>query len=69
MPNSYAEKHFRQGKLRALVNLISALQDEELPRERGHSFKAGQVEKYLDLDSPPAAPDVAYGAAGSRGAP
>jgi hypothetical protein len=52
MPNSYAEKHFRQGKLRALVNLISALQDEELPRERGHSFKAGQVEKYLDLDSP-----------------
>ena len=52
MPNTYAEKRFREGKLRALVQLITALDEEKLPRERGHSFKAGQVQKYLDLDSP-----------------
>ena len=52
MPNRYAEKRFMHGKLTALWPLIKALEAEKLPRERGHFFKTGRIEKYLDLESP-----------------
>ena len=52
MPNTYAARRFREGKFTALSHLMRVLEAEELPRERGHSFKAGQVEKYLGLESP-----------------
>ena len=52
MPNRYAQERFMDGKLMALWPLIRALEAEKLPRERGHFFKTGQIEKYLDLDSP-----------------
>ncbi len=52
MPNPYAQERFMDGKLMALWPLIRALEAEKLPRERGHFFKTGQIEKYLDLESP-----------------
>ena len=52
MPNRYAEERFREGKCMAAIALIKALEKEKLPRERGHFFKTGRIEKYLDLDSP-----------------
>ena len=52
MPNPYAEKRFREGKCEAAIALLIALEQEKLPRERGHFFKTGKIEKYLDLDSP-----------------
>ena len=52
MPNRYAEKRFNEGKFKAAFALMIALEEEKLPRERGHFFKTGQIEKYLDLDSP-----------------
>ena len=52
MPNPYAEKRFREGKCMAAIALIKALEKEKLPRERGHFFKTGRIEKYLDLESP-----------------
>ena len=53
MPNRYAEEHFKRGKIVAVLALLRALEEEKLPRERGHSFKAGQIEKYLDLPLQP----------------
>ena len=52
MPNRYAEERFREGKCMAAIALIKALEKEKLPRERGHFFKTGRIETYLDLDSP-----------------
>ena len=52
MPNPYAEKRFNEGKFKAAIALMIALEKEKLPRERGHFFKTGKIEKYLDLDSP-----------------
>ena len=52
MPNRYAEERFREGKCEAAIALMKALEKEKLPRERGHFFKTGRIEKYLDLDSP-----------------
>ena len=52
MPNRYAKDRFEDGKSTALWALIQALEEEKLPRERGYFLKTGQIEKYLDLESP-----------------
>ena len=69
MPNPYAEDRFREGKCEAAIALLIALEKEKLPRERGHFFKTGRIEKLFGPGIAFAASYVACGAAGCQGAP
>ena len=56
MPNDYQKKIFNQAKLKAVIQLFVALDEERIPKDPGHSLTTGQIAAYFDDEYLPLQP-------------